>query len=479
MKKIIYILLLLIAYNVSFAAPKVKDKVVMTIGKTKVMQSEFLNFYERNSKIESEVKPTFDDYVNMYVAYRLKVEEALSRGIDTTQTYKDELEMYRRQLVASFQDQEFWKDSLIREIAQRIKYEVRASHILLLVDKNAPDSVANAKMRQIEQYRQQVENGAPFDSLARAVTEDPSGKYNGGDLGYFKLMQMVYPFEDAAFTTPIGEMAICRTTYGVHLIKVHDRRQMSLDGLNPVIVKLIKEGPDEQMYAQLKAMVTNDEARLEKGKAITEERWPESGIVKTAEYLSLYKEYHDGLLLFDVSNKEVWEKANNDKEGLEAYFGQHRDKYKFDDVRFKGAFVECADDENLVSALRNIYDHNDMIEAANLVRSTIIPDTLLTPNPRQPRFHIINGLFRAGDNPAVDERLGVTAEKVIRQDMPVQMTFGKLLMQPETIDDVRNAVLADYQDELEKAFVERLKQKFAVKLNDKELARLKQEIGAK
>ena len=476
MKKIIYILFLLLVCQLADAAPKVKDPVVMTVGGIKVTRSEFETFYNKNSEIAGQEQHSFDEYVEMYVAYKLKVAEALSRGIDTTQTYIDELESYRRQLVMSFQDEDYWKDSLVNEIAHRIGFEIHASHILLMVDETAPDSLVEAKKMQIEKLRDQVAEGADFAALAKEYSEDPSGKMNGGDLGYFRMLQMVYPFEDAAYSTEVGGLAICRSQFGFHLIKVHDRRKMALDRINPQVVKMINEGPDEAMRTQLKALVSNDEARIAKGMQMLEERWPESEIVKKPEYQALYKEYHDGILLFDVANEEVWDRANKDVEGQQAFFEANREKYKFEVSRFKGAFIECAEDERLVTALRNIYENNDYVTAASLVRSTVLTDSNLTPNPRQPRFHIVNGIFKPGDNPAVDEYLGQKTEKVIREDFPVQMIYGKALDYPESADDVRGLVIADYQDQLEKQFVARLKEKFAVKINKKELDRICKEL---
>lgn len=445
----------------------------MTIGNISVLRSEFEAFYNKNLNVEGEEKHTFDEYVEMYVAYKLKVAEALSRGIDTTQAFKEEFDVYCKQLLESMQDQSYWQDSLLNETQHRIGQEVKASHILLMVDGNAPDSLVEAKKAQIEDIKIQIENGASFEELAKQYSEDPSGKANGGDLGYFRLFQMVYPFEDAAYSTPVGGMTICRSRFGFHLIKVFDRRAMDLTNINPVVIDMIQNGVNAQMRGQLLNMFSNDTERMAKARLITEEHCPTDKIKASEEYQSLYREYHDGILLFDVANEAVWEKAANDREGLEKYFEANRDKYNFENPKFKGAFIECADDKALIDALKNIYDSHEMREAADLVRANILPDTLLTPNPRQPRFHIVNGLFKKGDNAAVDVRLGENKEVERRPDMPVQMTFGKVLNAPENVDDVKGEVISDYQDLLEKEFVGQLKKKFQVKLNKKELEKIK------
>lgn len=472
MKQIILILLLLISCPLADAVAKVKDPIVMTVGNIKVPRSEFEAFYNKNSQITTDSTITFDNYVDMYITYKLKVAEAMSRGIDTTQTFRDEFENYRRQLVESFRDENYWKDSLINELVTRLPYELRASHILLNVPANASDSLDQATLAKIEDYRHNIEAGAPFDSLAREVSDCPS-KERGGDLGYFRLLQMVYPFEDAAYSTKVDSLTICRSKFGYHLIKVTGKKKISMQNLNPIIKEVIDGGePGEELLGQLRMAVEHDPDRIAKGKKMLEERWPESEIVANPEYQALYKEYYDGIMLFNVANEEVWAKAESDTTGLKAYFEENRAKYKYDQPRFKGAFIECADDENLKRAMCDIYENNDMRKAAELVRATILKDSILTPNPHRPRFHIVNGVFKAGDNAAVDAKLGIDREITLRADFPVQMVYGHVLNEPETLEDVRETVVSDYLNVLEEAFVEKLKAKYKVKVNKKELGKI-------
>jgi peptidyl-prolyl cis-trans isomerase SurA len=131
----------------------------------------------------------------------------------------------------------------------------------------------------------------------------------------------------------------------------------------------------------------------------------------------------------------------------------------------------------LVTALKKIYDNcQDIQECANQVRATILKDTILTPNPKQPRFHIVNGLYAPGDNNTVDRlelKLDVPAKEP-RSTMPVQMTYGKVLKDgPEEMEDVRGAVVADYQNELEEQWCKQLRAKYPVTINRAELDKIK------
>ena len=196
---------------------------------------------------------------------------------------------------------------------------------------------------------------------------------------------------------------------------------------------------------------------------------------ESADFRNLYREYHDGLMLFDVSSKAVWDKASQDTLGLQNFFNEHRSNYAFDKPRFKGAFIECADDEALYNKLKDIYDHNEPIAASDVVRKEVLTDSILTPNPKAPRFHIVNGLFSEGDNACIDaDRLHVEgATFTPKEKMPRVMTYGKVLTEPDELADVRGAVVADYQTLLEDIWVEELRKKFDVKINWKELNKLR------
>lgn len=648
---------LLLAVTCASTFAKTDDPVVMTINGTPVVKSEFEYFYNKNNQQDLAEEKSFDEYVQMFVNYKLKVAEALSRGIDTTQSYREELAGYRAQLAQPYLENPAWADSMVEESIARQKEQIDASHILLMLDEHASGAQVKEKEEQILAYKVAVEAGADFDSLAFVVSEDPSARQNRGRLGYFTSGQMVYSFETAAYNTPVGELAVCRSRFGWHLIKVNDRRPDQGEVLLAHIMKtaprqtgeaarnvakreidsiyaalqggadfaaLAQQHSDDQytaprggeypwlnaaarfpqewlgaafaigkvgdytvpfetdfgwhilrlldkraeavvtdeQKAQMREQLSRDPERVAAGrKAFLEKLSKEYGVEinqktralieqlvadttvtredfakklakksvmkigklqvkgdelakdinkkyinihkmplqdflnqwyddrlmayedanlenKYLEFRNLYKEYHDGILLFEVSSGEVWDRASADSAGLAAFFEKNRARYAWDEPRFKGAFVECEDNERLVQALKEIYASvdNDAIKASEIIKSTILTDTTLTRD-KKPPFHIINGVFQKGDNGAVDQyRFGIKAKFTPKENFPVVMTFGKILPDgPEEVSDIRGQVIADYQAELEARWVEQLRTKHKVVINDKVLMKIKNE----
>lgn len=200
---------------------------VETLGTYPVPASEFAYVYRKNNSTAADygTRQSVTDYLELYTNFRLKVLEAEQKGLDTTQAFKRELEGYRQQLAQPYLTEKSVTDQLVREAYDRMSQEVNASHILIRVapDATPPDTLA--AYQKVEKIRQQVQGGADFGELARTQSEDPSAKENAGKLGYFTAMQMVYPFETAAYNTPVGQVSTpIRTRFGYHLIKVNDKR---------------------------------------------------------------------------------------------------------------------------------------------------------------------------------------------------------------------------------------------------------------
>lgn len=206
-------------------AQKSRDKVLLKIDKEKVYASEFERLFGKNKnlKIQGET-PSIDDDIQLFVDYKLKLIEAEDLQMDTVSSYIEEVARYRNQLVLPYLNDDSLVDSLVLEAYDRTLREVRASHILVRVDKNTTDTIA--AYEKITAIRQIILDGADFDAVAKDKSEDPSAKMNAGDLGYFSAFRMVYPFESAAFNTPKGEVSeVFRTQFGYHFLKVVDIRE--------------------------------------------------------------------------------------------------------------------------------------------------------------------------------------------------------------------------------------------------------------
>ncbi|UOQ72391.1 peptidylprolyl isomerase [Hymenobacter cellulosilyticus] len=205
-----------------------KQPVIETLGTHEVPAGEFAYVYRKNNGTAPEfgTRPSVQEYLDLYTNFKLKVLEAEQRGLDTTQAFKRELEGYKQQLAQPYLTEKSVTDQLVREAYDRMSKEVNASHILIRMAPDAAPADTLAAYNKIMALRQRVTGGEDFNKVAAETSEDPSARDNGGKLGYFTAMQMVYPFESAAYRTKVGEVSQpVRTRFGYHIIKVNDVRQ--------------------------------------------------------------------------------------------------------------------------------------------------------------------------------------------------------------------------------------------------------------
>lgn len=202
------------------------DKVVMTINDDEVTKDEFLQVYLKNNDDPKYDKESLNEYLELYKKFKLKVAEAEAQGYDTIPSLVRELAGYKEQLARPYLVDSSKNKELVKEAYDRMKTEVRASHILVKLPSGANPTDTLKAYNKIMDLRKKVENGEDFEKVARTSSQDPSAKLNSGDLGYFTAFQMVYPFESAAYSTKDGEVSNpVRTKYGYHIIKVSDKRE--------------------------------------------------------------------------------------------------------------------------------------------------------------------------------------------------------------------------------------------------------------
>ncbi len=205
------------------------EPVLMTIGSTKVTVAEFENvFHKNNTKEGTGDAKSLNDYVDLFVNFKLKVKEAEELGLDTAKSFKEELAGYRKQLAQPYLTDKDVNEKLLRETYDRMQEDVHASHILVKVLENALPKDTLDAYNKIIKIRARILKGEDFNKVAseKGISDDPSSKDNGGDLGFFTSLQMVYPFESAAYKTKVGEISMpVRTRYGYHIIKVTERRK--------------------------------------------------------------------------------------------------------------------------------------------------------------------------------------------------------------------------------------------------------------
>ncbi len=619
-----------------------EDEVLLTVGDEVVSRYEFEQIYLKNSQMMADTdKKSVDEYLDLFIVYKLKVAEAKAMGLNKKPEFEQELASYRKQLVQPHLIDKQTQNKLIKEAYERATQEVNASHILITVPEGAsPEDTLNIYNKTLS-IRDRILAGESFESVARATSDDPSVKMNGGNLGYFTVFQMVYPFESAAYKTPIGEVSMpVRSRFGYHIIKVHDKRpspgqvkvahimmsapqnatqeqkanakhmidsvyslvlsnedfgrlaqQFSQDpgtsakggelpwfgmrqmppqfekaafSLNssgevhpPVqtqfgwhIIKLIdkkKVGSFEDMVPELQSRLARDERgrvsqevfinhlketngfsvdssalstmtfildssfydgnwvipagyadrilfeyarkkhtmgelaqKMIKNKSryvdvpfsvivdrcfnqfVNEtvlEHQEQKLISENPEIRYLVKEYHDGILLFEIMNKNVWMPAANDQEGLKNYYHEHIEKYSWDQRVYAQKFV--LSNERTLSKIRRYitswrgrnrsdkYLINKFTQKADTLQIKSI--ALMLDDPMVVGFESWEDQVSnvKSDN---GEFYFVRYNRTVKND-------------PIPLDEIRGQVISDYQDYLEKAWVSDLRNKYPVKVN--------------
>ena len=215
-------------FLVSFAsnAQNKTKEVLFTINEKPYYTDEFSRIYKKNlDLVKDDSQKDLNQYLELFVGYKLKVNKAYKLGLQDKPAYQNELKSYRAQLAKNYFNDTKITQQLIEEGYNRLQKEIRASHILILVDENATPEDTLKAYKKIEDISKKALGGADFDSLAVKYSEDPSAKENKGDLGYFSAFRMVYPFENAAYNTAKGKISkIIRTRFGYHILKINDIR---------------------------------------------------------------------------------------------------------------------------------------------------------------------------------------------------------------------------------------------------------------
>lgn len=585
MKKILVSVIAL----VSALAMSADDQVLMTVDGHPVMASEFMYIYEKNNQESAVEHKSMDEYLELFENFKLKVTEAMSQGLDTTEAFKKELAGYRAQATPKYLKDQAAIDSLVRMTHDRMSRDRRAAHIAIQCPMSADAETEAAALAKINEARVRVTTGLvkevkkgkkviqvqqpkeDFFTVAREVSTDPGVAENGGELGWITPLRYVYPFEEAVYTTPVGEVTeVFRSGYGFHIALVEEEREHEevhaahimkmvprgadnvADSLKAVIdalyeraisgedfATLAKEESDdkgsavrggdlnwfgrgmmvkpfedaafsmsegeiskpfrsnygwhfihmmgrrgiqslEEMRPQLEKQVSRDERMKVAEKSFIEKTRAEYQLPsemsdaevkayadahleeKYEDLKNLVQEYHDGILLFEVSLKEVWDKASQDKEGLTQYFKAHKKNYKWDAPKYKGYVVYCKDAASAKAAKSIIKNakNDSVIEAYINTRLNLDSVTYVK---------YTKGLWEKGQNAIVD-KLGFKApdapDYTPSEEFPIVMIVkGKVLKAPEEYMDERGKVTTDYQDALEKEWIKRLRAKYPVEVN--------------
>ena len=561
-----------------------QSETLMTINGKAVSAEEFLYIYEKNNQAGAVDPKTMDEYLDMFINFKLKVAEAEAQGIDTTESFKKELKGYRAQATPKYLQDEAAMDSLIEMSWRHLAKDRRAAHIAIQCPMNA-DSAAQAEaLAKINEARERVTIGKQvlkgkgkkaklvrqpveaFDAVAREISTDPAVQETGGELGWITPFRYVYPLEEATYNTPVGQISeVFRTQYGYHIVLVEEERDhvevkaahimkmVPADSLSEIkkalidsvakivtpenfgevakmesedrgsssrggdlgwfgkgmMVKAFEEAafsmkageisapvrtqygwhllykeaergiqPLDSMRTQIERQVKRDERAKEADKSFIRKTRAEYNLpaamsdadvkayadehleAKYPELKNLVQEYHDGILLFEVSLREVWDKAAKDTAGLEAYFKANKKNYTWEKPRWKGYLVQAKDKSSAKAAQAIIKSANpDSIQSYIAKRVNCDSVTYVK---------VQHGLWEKGKNAAID-KFGFKDKKVEytpNEAMPEVVCVGKVLKAPEAWSDEKGKVTTDYQDYLEAEWVKALRAKYPVVINE-------------
>lgn len=362
----------LISILCAFAATvgaQTSDPVVMTVNGQNVTRSEFEYSYNKNNGDDVIEKTSVEQYVPLFVNYKLKVAAALDARLDTLASFKAEFAKYRDQQVRpTIVTSEDVENEARRIYDDRLKMIgdrglIRPAHILLRLAQKASSEAQDSAKQRIDSIYACLQRGEDFADLATRFSQDPGSAKRGGMLPWICTGQTLKEFEDVAFALNKGETSKpFLSPVGYHIVKMTDRKQLEpYDSLRANIITFIEKRNLRDAIAMRKVgeMVKSSGGRLTAAEVMQQRA---DSLAKADEAMKyLIQEYHDGLLLFEVSNREVWEKAAADSVGQMKWYKKYRrkryGKKKFEEVR--AAVTADWQDElekQWVAALRKRYD---------------------------------------------------------------------------------------------------------------------------
>ena len=363
------------------AGAQTSDPVVMTINGQNVTRSEFEYSYNKNNGDEVIEKTTVEQYVPLFVNYKLKVAAALDARLDTLASFKAEFAKYRDQQVrpsiVTSEDVENEARKIYDDRQKMIgdKGLIRPAHILIRLAQKASSAAQDSAKARIDSIYACLRSGADFADLATRLSQDPGSAKRGGLLPWICIGQTLKEFEDVAFSLNKGEMSKpFLSPVGYHIVKMTDRKQLEpYDSLRANIITFIEKRNLRDAIAQRKVseMVKSSNGQLTAAEIMQQRADSLAKVDETMKYL--IQEYHDGLLLFEVSNREVWEKAAADSVGQMKWYKKYRKKRygkkKYEEV--KAAVTADWQDElekRWVAALRKRYDvviYDEVLKTVN------------------------------------------------------------------------------------------------------------------
>ena len=452
------------------AVAQTTDPVIMKINGKNITKSEFEYSFNKNNSDGVIDKKTVEEYVPLYVDFKLKVAEAESQRLDTLSAIRKELDGYKEQMVVPT-----IVDSAYIEREARATYEqtaarfegqdlLTASHILVLMRQDATaEQQAAAKVRIDSIYDalkavpkdQLVEK---FAEMAKEKSDDKGSAQRGGALGQFGKGMMIPDFENAAYALKAGEMsAPVKSTVGWHIIYMTDRHPFeSFEYHHDNIIKFLEQRGVKEASANAYLDSVANERKITRVELVDELH--KQMMEKDADVKNLSQEYYDGTLMYEVTKKDVWDKAQQDAQGQEAYFKAHKKEYAWDAPRFIGIVIHTKDAATMAKVKKLL---------KGVAEDDLAKTAVSLNNDSVKVVRVERGIFKQGDNANVDKLVfGQKTELKPMSGYPETDVWGTKVKAPRSAKDVKGHVVTDYQNEQEKLWVEGLRKKFAVEVYD-------------
>lgn len=444
------------------------DPIVMHINGQPVSRSEFEYNYNKNNTDGVVDKKTVKEYAELFVNYKLKVLAAMDAKYDTLTSFNEEFHTYRDQQIRPMLVPESSMEAECKRYYERMLQSldghelIQPAHIFLrLQQKASAEEQAQAKER-IDSIYKALKDGADFAEMAKAVSQDPQTASRGGVLPWIGPNQTLKEFEDVAYALEKDQMSEpFLSTVGYHIVKLMDRKPLeSYQELQPNIMRFLdSQGMKDRLASQVLDSLSKSSDKQKSVEQILDEE-TERLCKQDDELKYLIQEYHDGLLLFEICNREVWEPAAKDTLGMENHFKKNKKNYAWKEPHFGGMIYYCkekADLKAVKKALKGVAED----QWTTVVKETFNKDSVMVRMEKR--------LFKKGDNVNVDAVVlkvkGV--EPTENKDFPYIGFVGKVLKKgPAKWTDVGSQVVTDYQRTCEDAFVTELRKKYTVEIHE-------------
>lgn len=458
--------------TLSLVAQSLGNTVLATIDGKPISRDEFMYAYQKNKALSGQKSLTPQEYLNLYINYQLKVADALAKGLDTTKTFRREFQLYRDQQLSKKLVNPSLIDSTARAIYQKEAQQlngkdlIEVSHILLNVPSTATAAQRDKVAQRADSLYQAVLAGADFAELAHRYSEDKGTAQNGGQLPTLYPGMTVLPFEEAAYSLQPNQMSRpVLSPFGYHLILMRNRHPLpAFEQVYPSLLQYLRENNVEEAAAQ--QALTALQTQTGQSRTSIMDSLARNLTANDIQLTYLIQEYHDGLLVYEVSKRNVWDAAEKDRAALEEIFKRNRKSLKWENPRFVG-YIVGAQNKKLAKRARKLL-------LKGIPADMDIREFLHAPFNKDSVVVAAKGRYivQKGENSTIDHlAFGVKTSKVylLHDDMPVTMLAGRIEKRPKSFEDARSEVLEIRQKQLEEAWLQQLRSSHRVTINQEVL----------